>query len=234
MTDLRTVAILDTETTGVDSAKDRIVEVAVVLWSVEHGCVLTAWSDLIAADGNPAEHVNRIPGAALKARGRSLAYVMELTAAYCGQADAIVAHNGSFDRGFLTAAGYTSALPWICTLEDVEWPRPSSSQALIAIALAHDVGIVQAHRALADCMMIARLFERVTELGHSPKAMLERGLRPKRLYEALVSFADKDLAKAASFRWKEYQPGQKNKWLRRMVPEDAAVLPFKVREWPEL
>jgi DNA polymerase-3 subunit epsilon len=219
---LDTILILDTETTGTDPAKDRIVEIGAVLWSVEHTCALSAWSELVIGDGNAAETINRIPAAAL-VRGIKPPAAMATLRALAGRADVVVAHNASFDRGFI---GEDVGLPWVCSMDDLAWPRQASGTSLAATALAHDVGIVTAHRALADCLILARLLERVTELGHDVRAMLRLGLRPKATYQAMVSYADRELAKAAGFTWH----GEAKRWTRRLAAEDVAGLPFKVVE----
>jgi DNA polymerase-3 subunit epsilon len=96
--------------------------------------------------------------------------------------------------------------------------------SLVPLALAHDLGVAVAHRALADCDLIARLLTRCRELGHDIDAMLTRGLRPKVTLMACVSFDDRELAKVAGFHW--HAP--RKQWLRRMVEADAAF-DFPVR-----
>jgi DNA polymerase-3 subunit epsilon len=217
---LDSILILDTETTGLDPARDRIIEMGAVLWSVEHSCVLSTWSDLVVGDGNPAEAINRIPPLSL-ALGIDLSAALNTLRVLAGRADVAVAHNAGFDRGFL---GTDLGLPWVCSMEDLSWPRPVSGRNLAAIALAHDVGIVTAHRALADCLILARLFERMVELGQDVRSMLRRGLRPKATYQAMVSYAERDLAKGAGFTW----DGDAKRWTRRLAAEDASTLPFRV------
>jgi len=217
---LDSILIVDTETTGIEPGRDRVVEIGAVLWSVEHTCTVSAWSELIRGEGNPAEAVNRIPAAAL-ANGVELSTALATLQALAGRADVAVAHNAPFDRQFL---GDDLGLTWLCSMDDLAWPRPTSGRSLATIALAHDVGIVSAHRALADCLILARLFERAAELGHDVRALLERGLQPRATYQALVSYADRELAKAAGFSW----DGGAKRWTRRLAAEDVAGLPFKV------
>ena len=217
-----TLLIVDTETTGTDPARDRIVEIGAVLWSVANGCALATWSDLVTGEGNEAEAINRIPAAAL-ACGVERSAAMGTLRALARRANVAVAHNAAFDRAFLAE---DLGLPWVCSMDDLAWPRAVSGRNLAAIALAHDVGIVTAHRAVADCTILARLFERVTELGHDVGEMVRRGLRPKATYQAMVSYADRELAKAAGFAW----DGTAKRWTRRLAPDDAAALPFKVVE----
>jgi DNA polymerase-3 subunit epsilon len=217
---IETLLILDTETTGIDPARDRIVEVGAVLWSVAHSCTLATWSELVVGEGNPAEAVNRIPAAALP-RGVALKAALSTLKALAARADLAVAHNAAFDRAFL---GDDLGLPWVCSMEDVAWPRTSGGRSLAVIALAHDVGIVTAHRALADCLILARLFERVGELGCDVQQLIQQGMRPKVLFQAMVSYADRDQAKSAGFTW----DADGKRWVRRLAPEDAQQLPFRV------
>ena len=219
---IETVTFLDTETDSLDPTTGRIVEVAAVHWSVQSACVLSAFSLLVQAPSNSASSVNRIPTAALR-YGVPLPDAINVLQSLVNRSGIAIAHNAQFDRSFIEAACPTFSAKWICSLTDLTFPVPSSSQSLIAIALAHDVGVVQAHRALADCFLLARLFERVTELGYDVPLMLAQGLRPKVEVQALVSYEDRDQAKSRKFRWNE--DGTK-RWLRRMPLEDIAALPF--------
>jgi len=220
---MKNILILDTETTGLDPNTDRIIELGLVLWNVEHACILACYSDLIKADSNPAEAINHIPSEAVSEYGKSSFTVMAALAHYESIADAVVAHNAKFDKSFV---GSILHKPWICSMDDLEWPATSGSQSLVNIALAHGVGVMSAHRALADCLLLARLFERVAEMGVDVNAMLERGLLPRKVFRALVDYKDKDLAKSNKFRW----DSEKRQWTRRMLPEAAALLPFAVEE----
>jgi DNA polymerase-3 subunit epsilon len=215
--------ILDTETTGLDPAVDRVVEVAAILYSVEHATTERAFSSLIRGDSNAAESINRIPVAALA--GAWMAEPVWSTVFDMAEyADAIVAHRAEFDRGF--APPPLKGAPWICSKFDLEWPRGKPGASLVQLALDHDLGVAYAHRAMADCDLLARLFTRARELGANLPAMLERGLRPKTNVIALVSYDDRELAKKAGFQW----DAGSRQWHRRMVLEDAIALPFKVRE----
>jgi DNA polymerase-3 subunit epsilon len=223
---IHNVMIIDVESSGVDPQKDTLLEVGAVLWNVEQCAVIGAWSELVSNPPvNAAYSINRIPPALLNVRGvASIIQVQLRLAALIARADVLIAHNADFDRGFLQANGVDfQGRPWICSMDDLEYPRPTSSRALTAIALAHDVGIVQAHRALADCMLLARLFERVAELDVDLPQFFARGLRPKTLVVADVSKANRQLAKDAHFVWDRLVPMH---WARRMAYEDTAALPF--------
>lgn len=222
---MKNVLIVDTETTGVDHDTDQVIEVGAILYSVEHATMLQAFSSLIYAKENPAESINRIPAAALRASSETAEGVWTIVGALAQVADAYLAHNADFDRAFFPAR-MAERLPWICTKRDIQWPKATRPElSLVPLALEHDLGVSVAHRALADCDLIARLLTRCAELGHDLEAMLRRGLRPKVTLMACVSYEDREKAKAAGFHW---NAGRKQ-WLRRMVEEDAVELGFPVR-----
>jgi DNA polymerase-3 subunit epsilon len=219
---VKTVAIVDTETSGLDPKTGELLEVAVALWSFDLGLV-QAGSIPVRAEANAAHAVNGIPLALVRDFGRSRDGLDVWLAGMTAGADAIVAHNADFDRQWLPEL---HGRPWICTCNDVTWPEPVQSRSLTAIALAHGVGVVDAHRALTDVLTIVRLFGAVQARGHSVHDLLEAGLRPKATYRALVSYDDREKAKQAGFRW---DAGRKV-WVRKMAVEDASKLPFKVQQ----
>lgn len=229
---MKRILFLDTETSGLDPKVDHLIEVGLVLWDVQHRAVLQASSWLVQAPSNAAEHVNGIPAAVLP-QGLSRRGIEAQVMGYAADADVIVAHNAEFDRAWLPEL---ANMAWVCSCFDIEWPgryragtieregeRPGHS--LVALCLAHGVGVADAHRALADCLLLARLLERVAELGHDIDAMLARAMRPKVKVVSLAPFERKDEVKAAGFRW---DPGAKV-WWRTIAAEDVAALPFRCR-----
>ncbi len=222
---MKRALLLDLETTGIDPKVDRVVEIGMVLYSLEFHTILRCMSAVVDAGiGNAAVAVNGIPATALVgglSEADAFGYVQEWMAC----ADVVLAHNAAFDLSFLPEALRTT-LPVVCTMSDVQWPRSCSSKGLTAIALAHGLGISHAHRALTDCLTIARLLERAHELGADIQAMLARAMVPKSRFVALVSYDNRGEAKSAGFQW---DPLRKV-WHRMMVPSDAAKLPFAVRE----
>ena len=245
---MKTLAFLDVETTGTDPEKDLLLEVACVLWSVPLRSTITAQSWLVSgASENPAQAINGIDPALVADHGcvREAAEASLVT--FSGSADALVAWNADFDSRWLPP----SIIPWICAMDDVTYPRGGTGKSCTAVALAHGVGVVDAHRAMTDCMTMVRLFERVAEIldavGRDPglpgevpcgpfEQWLARGLRPKAVYvNADRSYNPKanDLYKAHGFRWHVSQPSRdlpegEKVWWRKMAVEDAKALPFRV------
>lgn len=226
---MKTALILDTETTGKDPEKDSVIEVGCVIWSIGFRRVTGKWSSLITSESNAAEAINDIPADLLRQDLLGICQPevvwRKLKNTMLG-VDVVLAHNAEFDRSFLPEQ-LRVLNPWICTQDDIEWPKASSSQKLTDIAPAHGVGVVDSHRALTDCDIIERLLRRVSET-HDVAAMLERALRQKKKYQAVVTFDTNHLAKERGFRW---DPSTKM-WWRKFVPEDvpALQLPFELRE----
>lgn len=227
---MKRVLILDCETSGLDREKDRVLEVGCILWDVEHRSIVEVHSRLLPAQENPAEPVNGIPTALL--RTMQDVGTWEGLASIANEADAICAHQADFDRAFcenLIAEHDTGAAKvWICTREDMTWPKTGTGESLIATALAHGVAVTSAHRAIHDCLLLARLFEAVPDIGERLDAAYAHAKLPKVRLVSLAPFEEKDIVKAHGFKWD--QP--RKEWWRVMATEDAKGLPFRTREVP--
>jgi DNA polymerase-3 subunit epsilon len=245
---MKNVLIFDLETTGLDRDKDEVIELGYVLWSVEHRTIIECYSALLPAESNAAEPFNLIPSSLLRqlgaygsqdnaippaalSLGADPEIAWEIIANAARQSDCVVAHSAPFDRAFAEAAAAPEnllKLPWVCTLEDMVWPIQSAYRNLVSIALAHGVAVTSAHRAINDCLLLARLFERIDDIDDRLHLAMQRAARPKARFIARTSYEDKDKAKAAGFHWNG------RVWHRTMAVEDAARLPFEVVNAAEL
>lgn len=219
------ISILDTETTGLNHQNDYMIEVAIVNFCTDEKQVVDAKSILILPEDPVAveatQKIHGISSDLLINYGMSPIDAEGMILDMTLNSDAIIAHNAEFDRGwFQGQAIYESK--WICSQDDIQWPKESNSKSLAAIALAHDVGIVSAHRALDDCLTLARLLRRVGEISDLNE-ILKMAMRPKARFKAIGSFSEKDEFKKHGFRW---DPDQKI-WYKRIALDDVDKLPFK-------
>lgn len=226
----KNVLVLDTETSGLEPKTDRILELAATVFSVEHKCPVLSFSTLIADARvvNLAERVNRIPSGALP-KGRSEKDAVHAVLLYASACDAFVAHGAAFDEWFMRESVARTGLmwptiPWVDSMSDVEWPEGKRGESLVATALAHGVGVANAHRAMADVDTLVRLMQRVSE-RHDLGALLARGMRPKVHVVSMAPFEQKDVVKEHGFHW----DGAKRVWWRDMPAEDVGSLPFRTR-----
>lgn len=221
--DIKRLLVLDTETTGLSPGDSRTIEVAVALYDIDHCAVVASFASLICADSNAAEHVNHIPvSLLLDAPVEEFVWSRVFDLARC--ADIVVAHRAEFDRGFVPEH-LRELRPWTCSKFDIEWPKGNLGDHLVHLALAHDVPVYTAHRAMADVDTLVRTFQAASKLV-DVSVMLEKAMRPKVKFIALVSFEDKDKAKAAGFAWNAANKA----WERSMPEEDTKKLPFKVKK----
>lgn len=156
--DLVRVALLDTETTGLYPATDRIIEIAVVLVEVERGSgsirqILDRYEGL-QDPGCP------IPWEAMAVHGITDAMVWgQRIDAACvktllSSADLLVAHNSGFDKGFVAQVlPEVREMRWACSCRGIPWrslyPQvPNARLQDLAAALGVPKGA--AHRAMGD------------------------------------------------------------------------------------
>ena len=219
---VETLLIIDTETTGLDPEHDHCVEVGAILFDVRSQSVLHQLSFLLPVQSNAAEPINHIPASVSRCRQpwrQSLDLFVELVAA----ADVLVAHNAAFDRQWFGCGELPEiAKPWLCTMEDIRWPRDRQLKprpSVRDLALAYGIPVWAAHRALTDCIYLAEVLARCDDLD----TLLDRGLEPRQWMRANVSYADRSLAKEAGFRWNDPVKGS---WTRRLSAREAEELPF--------
>ena len=214
---METLALIDVETQGLDPAQHKVIEIGCVLWSVRYACVIAAWSDLVQQESNEAEVTNRIPATALQL-GLTQDSALTRLRNFVARADLLVAHRAEFDASFLPELGK----PWVCSKFDIQWPGSKVGDGLVYVALALGVAVTTAHRALSDCLLLARIFEAAYQNGADIPALLQRAMRPKATFRGMQRFDENQLAKDAGFQW----DGTKKIRTRRMAIEDAAALPF--------
>lgn len=153
--------VIDVETTGVDLAVDRIVELAVVRCDA-HGQVLDEWHTLIDPQcAMGAEWVHGIDDGMVAGAPTFADVAPRLLQSLDGAV--LVAHNASFDHRFVSAelrgAGYDVALPYLCTMHvrrHVGLPAPVTHR--LAWACWHaGQPIDHAHAAVSDARATAAL-----------------------------------------------------------------------------
>ncbi len=221
-----TLLILDTETTGLNPDSDHCVEVGAILFDVSSRQVLAQLSFLLPVQANAAEPINRIP-AFVTSVAQPWAAALQYFQTLVDAADVLVAHNAAFDRQWF-GRGHLPPIskPWLCSMEEMRWPadrqlRPRPS--VRDLALAYDIPVWAAHRALTDCIYLADVFRRCDDL----EQRLVHGLEPRSLFKAQVSYDERHLARDAGFRWNDPVAGA---WTRRLSAREAEALSFAVQK----
>lgn len=213
--------IIDTETTGLSPDKGaELIEIGAILYNVPNRAILAQVSTVLPVEVIGQEETHGISWAT--ARSLPLAvgvHAAELINLFEDNADYVVAHKAEFDKQFLD----NDKKPWLCTYEDFNF-APHKKQKLTDLALAHGVPVISAHRALTDCSLIASIFSKRDDLEALIEAAIIRAKSPKVWVRALVSFDDKDKAKAANFKW---MGTTTRDWRKQMKECDLGSLDFK-------
>jgi len=200
------LGVIDTETTGLDKESDEIVELAIARYRVnpQEFAFIDSISILFEVESNPAAGVNGIEPE-LTNCGVFLDNQARVAMVGC---DYLVAHNAEFDKGFVLKMFPDIGTPWVCSQNDYEW-QDGESQKLVNLCCGRNIVFTAAkHRALVDVLMLGELLR---HRGYDAfLAAAEKSKMPEFVVEALVSFADKDKAKAEKFRW---EPDTK-KWVK--------------------
>jgi DNA polymerase III subunit epsilon len=223
---MENICVLDTETTGLDPAHGKVIEIAAVLFNIPTRSILAQGSVLCYAEDNAAYDVNRIDVESLKKIEAGLQVAaFQMIRAMIVHSDAIVAHNAEFDKKWLEKLVDFKDLSlhkkWICTRNDVVWPvRKGLALNLIHICAELGVPIVNTHRALSDCLLLIDAIQCNDDI----ESFLDKSGKGRITYHAGISFDQRQLAKDAGFLW----DNDKKVWHSKLTPEQASVLPFTV------
>jgi len=219
------VLILDTETTGLDASRDRIMELALLGVDVDTATGLPTGVvevyDGLEDPGMPIPlEIQQITGITDEmVRGHKLDE--QRVAAMLAGADLIVAHNAGFDRPFAEARlAQFAQLPWACSFADLDWKKEGRSSAKLT-QLTMELGwFYDAHRAEMDCHALLAVLTSPLSSGQTGLAHLLAACRQPsyRLQATAAPFDAKDLLKARAYRW----DGAQKVWHTRLG--DAASL----------
>ena len=219
------VVLLDTETTGLDQSKEKIIELAMVVVDV---CTVTGLPcgpvtvfDEFDDPGKPIsseiEQLTGISNDMVKGQRLNEARIAELLEGV----DVVVAHNAGFDRPFVEArvSGFET-LPWACSVSDIDWKAAGQSSAKLEILALRLGWFYDAHRAEADCHALLKVLcsEPIEGQGTGLARLITAASQiAYRLQATGAPFETKDLLKARGYRWNNEQ----RVWGTRLSGEDA-------------
>ncbi|MBC7623062.1 MAG: DNA polymerase III subunit epsilon, partial [Aeromicrobium sp.] len=220
------VAVIDLETTGMDSATDQVIEIAVVVCDVDRAT--GAIKRLVSEYSSLNDPGVPIPAGATAVNGITDAMVIgqhidvnALNACLVG-VDLVIAHNAACDRPFaeILNPGFCEDT-WGCSFKEVDWSAEGIESRKLDY-IAFKLGFFyDAHRALADCHAVFAVL--ATPLPKSQKAgflqLFECMEQPSYTFAALhAAYDKKDLLKGRGYSWN----ADKKNWHTSVTGKDIA------------
>lgn len=223
--------ILDVETTGLDPATDKIIQLAMVpfRYSRETGAVTGRAAPMVWFED---------PGRPLSAEIVKLTGITDRDVAgqriddgavetLVATAAIIIAHNASFDRPFAERRlGAFRDRAWACSHREIPWKSLGlGSGALEFLLLKHCSAFHDGHRADADCLALLHLLATPFPDGTTPLQMLLASARRKssRIWAIGSPIDKKDELKRRGYRFNNGRDGRPLSWFRDLSAEEEAA-----------
>ncbi|UQR62964.1 3'-5' exonuclease [Bradyrhizobium sp. C-145] len=211
--------LLDTETTGLDHAKDEIIELGMVKFDYTLDGRIVGVRNTFSAFNEPSAPISAEVTALTGITDEMVAghrFDDAAIAAFVDDAVIIIAHNSGFDRKF--AERYWPVLEhkaWGCSMSEVDWRKHGFAGTQLAYLL-HGAGYFhQAHRAVDDCHALLEILDFTLPTTGAPAlaALLENARKPTvRVWAEQSPFELKDSLKRRGYRWSDGTDGRPKSW----------------------
>lgn len=220
---------VDVETTGLDVATSRIIQLAIVpfeygvetgkiyavdqaeSWLEDPGCAIpphVVTLTGITDDDVQGQHIDD---------GRAIGLVRG--------ANLVIAHNAAFDRPLLEQRLQVfSNKPWACSRNDVPWDAHGHrSGSLEFLLFKHGRAAMRPHRADADCLAGVHILATPFPTGELPMALLLASARTRsaRIRAIGSPYESRELLKQRGYRWFAGGAGRPKCWFRDVPEADA-------------
>ena len=155
------IAFIDVETTGMSSENNDVIELGVMLGEFENNRIVRVVEEYCEFQEPFFEIPNMITNLTgitdQMVRGKALD--LDRVFSILQKADGIVAHNASFDRGFVRRLlPDTVEMDWYCSVRQIKWKDYGFENGKLQQLLStHRIEVNHAHRALDDAKNLARL-----------------------------------------------------------------------------
>jgi len=201
--------VIDTETTGIDTTKDKIIELGFVAFEYDAGSgniyrilhIYDGFEDPKEPLSDVVKKLTGIDDAMLKDQYLDDAEID----AWLEKASLIIAHNAAFDRAMLERRlPMVKDIAWACTFADIDWQAEGIGSRKLDY-IAYQLGyFFDGHRAVNDAQATLHLL--TYALPESKKLAMAELLasareKSQRLFAVGAPFDKKDALKERGYRW---------------------------------
>ena len=251
------VLLLDTETTGLDFEKDRIIEIAVRVVSDDFKTDIAHYNHFVWDESYPelSPEITKITGiteeliksVSFISPGDMVKGVESVIKAHAARG--IVAYNAEFDRNMLNAErsrqnGGVISVPyqWVCAMRDLESNREYKCWKLSHLSLDRGIAVNprDLHRAMDDVCLMQKM---LIAAGATYTDLLAYRDVPDIIVCALVahprearSEQERDIAKKAGYSWQQVKNDPRvfeKRWVKKIkqtdLEKEKASCPLTIR-----
>jgi DNA polymerase-3 subunit epsilon len=217
--DTRIGILLDAETTGLDHAKDEIIELGMVKFDYSADGRIVGVRDTFSALNEPSAPIPPEVTALTGITDEMVAghrFDEAAVNAFVDGAVISIAHNAGFDRKF--AERYWpvfEGMAWGCSATEVDWRKHGFAGAQLAYLLNGAGYFHQAHRAVDDCHALLEILDFTLPTTGAPAlaVLLETARKTTmRIWAEQSPFELKDSLKKRGYRWNDGSDGRPKSW----------------------
>ncbi|MCK1715062.1 3'-5' exonuclease [Bradyrhizobium sp. 143] len=211
--------LLDTETTGLDHARDEIIELGMVKFDYSADGRIVGVRDTFSAFNEPSAPISAEVTALTGITNEMVAghkFDDAAVTAFAESAVITIAHNSAFDRRFVERYWpLFEHKAWGCSMSEIDWRENGFAGAQLGYLLNGAGFFHQAHRAVDDCHALLEVlaFE-LPSTGAPALALLLETARRKtlRVWAEQSPFELKDSLKRRGYRWNDGSDGRPKSW----------------------
>ena len=211
--------LIDFETTGLNTAKDEVIELGMVKFSYSDQGEVTAVLDTFGSFNQPSDS---IPPEIVALTGITDEMVggqsidPDAVSSFVGNSNVVIAHHANFDRKF-AERGWPIFIEkhWACSAQEVDWRKYGFDGSRLAYLLSRAGFFHDAHRAIDDCQAQLEILARPLPKTNTTALaiMLDRARRPTcRIWAEHSPFDLKDELKKRCYRWNDGSDGRPKAW----------------------
>ena len=220
--------LVDVETTGLDHAKDEVIEIGMVAFTYDDdgriGDVVGVFSALRQPYSPIPPEITKLTGITDEmVAGKTIS--IDEVEAFIEPADLVIAHNAGFDRPFCErlSPGFVPKA-WACSVSEVQWSERGFEGTKLGYLIGQCRYFHDGHRAVDDCHALLEVLARPGRDGSGTgfADLLQSAQKARiRIWAENSPYDMKDQLKARGYRWSDGSDGRPKSWWTDVAEEDC-------------